>query len=125
MTTIDELVRELAEARAEITTLREQIAEIREGYETRIAKLREELARVQPSDDPWEQRIRNWLDEQQGESRHASWRILENALGIDRQSQDSATWRRLKKVMAKIGWRHALVPDDHGSRIKGYRKHRY
>ena len=130
---------ELAEARSEIAALHRQIAElqadkakreqneavIRESYETRIAELHEQLVLAQPPDDPWTEQIRNWLAAQGTEWRHPSWRILKNAVGIDHHAQDTSLWRRLAKIMAKLGWQQALVPDDRGGRVKGYRKHRY
>lgn len=131
--TQDKLGRELAEARAEITALREQIAELqagkrelslaREGYETRIAELLEELARSQP-EEPWEQPISDWLA-QQVEWRHPSHRILANAVGIARHLQDPSAGRRLAPIMRKLGWQNRLVVDDDNRRVRGWIKPRY
>ena len=90
----------------------------------RVAELEAELRRLRPPTDPLQDKVAAWID-RQGVDRHPSAVLLEQALGVPKGRHESEGFRRLARIMRRLGWKHSTnVPCD-GGRVHGWIKRQY
>jgi hypothetical protein len=127
---------EIAALHAELRTAQNNLAierNLREAAEDQAERLsddnkrlREEIERLKGPSDPWQPCVEKFLGDRPDVYRHPSLIILRDALDIPERNHDSEVFRRLARVMRRIGgWRGSPNIPYRDGRVRGWRKPRY
>ena len=127
---------EIAALRAELRTAKNDFAlernrrEAAEDQAERLSKenklLREEIDRLRGPSDSWQPRVAKYLTDHPDVHRHPSLVILRDALNISERNHESEVFRRLARVMRRIGgWRGSSNIRYGDGRVRGWIKQRY
>jgi hypothetical protein len=127
---------EVAALRAELRTAKNDLAiernqrEAAEGHKDRLGqenkRLLEEIERLKGPPDKWQPLIEKFLADHPDEYRHPSLIILRDALGIPEREHESGAFRRLARVMRRIGgWQNSSNIPYRDGRVHGWMKPRY
>jgi hypothetical protein len=127
---------EIAALRAELRTIQNELAterNLREAAEDQAERLseenkglREEIDRLRGPSDPWLPRVEKFLADHPDVYRHPSLIILRDALDIPERNHESEVFRRLARVMRRIGgWRESSNIWYGDGRVRGWMKQRY
>jgi hypothetical protein len=124
---------EIAALRAELRTAQNNLAierDLREAAEDQAERLvednkrlRQEIERLTGPSDPWQPLIEKFLAEHPAETRQPSRVILMEAIGIPERDLASGIYRRLARVMRRIGgWQSRTDIPYHGDEVRGWMK---
>jgi hypothetical protein len=127
---------EIAALRAELRTAQNNLAierNLREAADDQAERLTEEnkrlraeIERLTGPSDAWQPHIEKFLSDHPHVYRHPSLIILRDALGIPVRNHDSEVFRRLARVMRRIGgWQGSTNIKYSDGRVRGWTKRRY